>query len=236
MLNLDYQENGRSTGTLSLKGGMWLRRFDYRPAVVSILPAFSRDRLAVEEFITRIYAKTYNARIGVHYDTLMSVRDEAGTILAALGFRNAGRETLFLEQYLDAPIDQILSVPRHQITEIGNLASAGGGASVFLFAALSAYLHGRAQTHAVVTGTDFIERRLRTLGLNPLRLAKADPDLLLRKDEIWGSYYETQPHVLAGDVGHGYKRLQTELGAIYTQNRPRLLPRLHYRGEPGASS
>jgi hypothetical protein len=235
MLNLDYQENGKSTGTLSLKGGMWLRRFDHRPAVVSILPAFSRDRQAVEDFIIGVYAKTYGARIGVHYDTLMSVRDESGTILAALGFRNAGQETLFLEQYLGAPIDHILDVPRHRITEIGNLASAGGGASVFLFAALSAYLHGRGQTHAVVTGTDFIERRLRTLGLNPRRLAKADPELLLRKDEIWGRYYETQPHVLAGDVVHGYKKLQSELGATYTQNRPRLLPRLHYRGEQDAA-
>lgn len=231
MFNLDYQENGRSTGTLSLNRGAWLDRLNAKPSTISIFPAFSKDRKAVEDFIIGIYADAYGAKIGVHYPTLMSVSDENGHILAALGFRNAGSEELFLEQYLKHPVEEILHTPRMAITEIGNLASAGGGASVFLFAALSAYLHGKDQSHAVVTGTGFLEKRLRTLGLKPTRLAAANPDLLLKKDEDWGTYYDTAPHVLAGQVGSGYKRLQNVLGAIYTQTpSPRLFPRLHYRG------
>lgn len=231
MFNLDYQENGRSTGTLSMSHGFWIGRFNAKPSVVTILPAFAKDRQAVEEFITGIYAKTYGAKIGVHYPTLMSISDEAGKILAALGFRNAGDESLFLEQYLKHPIENILDVPRCSITEIGSLASAGGGASAFLFAALSAYLHGKGQSHAVVTGTNFLEKRLRSLGLKPTRLAPANPEMLLQKDENWGTYYDTAPHVLAGQVASGYERLQKVLGATYTQNHPRLLPRLHYRGQ-----
>jgi hypothetical protein len=229
MLNLDYQENGRSTGTLSMSNGFWLGRLNAKPSIVSIVPAFAKDRQAVENFITDIYVKVYGAQIGVHYPTLMSVSDEDGNIMAALGFRNAAQETLFLEQYLKHPVEEILDTPRASITEIGSLASAGGGASLFLFAALSAYLHGKNQSHAVVTGTDFLERRLRTLGLKPTRLAPANPDLLLQKDEDWGSYYNTAPHVLAGDISSGYERLQKVLGATYTQNRSRLLPRLHYK-------
>jgi hypothetical protein len=229
MFNLDYQEDGHSTGTLSLSEGKWMGRLDARPTVISIAPAFAQDSKAVEDFIINTYAKVYGAKIGVHYPILMSVRDEGGNILAALGFRYAGNAPLFLEQYLSHPVEQILDTPRTSITEIGNLASVGGGASIFLFAALSAYLDGKNQTHAVITGTNFIEKRLRSLGLKPTRLAPANPDLLLHKDENWGTYYATKPHVLAGQVACGYRRLQKALGATYTQSGPTFLPRLHYR-------
>jgi len=229
MFNLDYQEDGHSTGTLSLTEGAWMGRLDARPTIISIASSFAKDSKAVEDFIVNTYAKAYGAKIGVHYPTLMSVRDENGNILAALGFRYATNGPLFLEQYLSHPVEEILDAPRESITEIGNLASSGGGASVFLFAALSAYLNGKGQSHAVITGTNFIEKRLRALGLKPTRLAAANPDLLLQKDENWGTYYNTDPHVLAGQVARGYHRLQKVLGATYTQSRPRLLPRLHYR-------
>ncbi len=229
MFNLDYQEDGHSTGTLSLTEGAWMGRLDARPTIVSIAPAFAKDSKGVEDFIVQTYAKAYGAKIGVHYPILMSMRDEAGTILAALGFRYATDGPLFLEQYLSHPVEDILDAPRSAITEIGNLASSGGGASIFLFAALSAYLDGKGQAHAVITGTNFIEKRLRALGLRPIRLSAANPDLLLQKDENWGTYYDTAPHVLAGQVDRGYHSLQKALGATYTKNRARLLPRLHYR-------
>lgn len=229
MLNLHYQEDGYSSGTLSLTEGAWMSRLDARPTIVSIAPAFAKDSKGVEDFIVQTYAKAYGAKIGVHYPILMSVRDEAGTILAALGFRYAANGPLFLEQYLSHSVEDILDTPRSAITEIGNLASSGGGASSFLFVALSAYLDGKGQTHAVITGTNFIEKRLRTLGLRPIRLSAADPGLLLHKNENWGTYYDTDPHVLVGQVDHGYHSLQKALGAVYTQNRARLLPRLHYR-------
>lgn len=230
MLRLDYQENGFCTGRLFLnEASRWLSHVLARPTVVSIMPAFAKDRQAVEDFIIDVYAKAYGARIGVHYPVLMSVRDEDGDILAALGFRYAAQEPLFLEQYLRQPVEQVLGVPRDHVTEIGNLASKGKGASLFLFAAISAYLTSRGQTHAVLTGTNFLEKRFRTLGLDPKRLCVADPALLLQKDEDWGSYYDTKPNVLGGRLDESYKRLQRVLGARYEESRPRLLPRLHYR-------
>ena len=143
MLNLNYCENGLNTGLLSLKKDSPLARLKAQPKTVSITGAFSKDREEVERFITDIYAKSYNAEISVHYPILMSVRDEAGKLLAATGFRPAQSEPLFLEQYLDAPIEAVLNAPRSQIVEIGNLASQGGGASLFLFAALAAYLNDK---------------------------------------------------------------------------------------------
>lgn len=233
MLNLLYNEDGLQTGTLSLRKDALLGQLKARPSVISILPASAKDRLAVEAFIKDIYARAYGARIEVHYPILMSVRDEQGKLLAATGFRPATSEKLFLEQYLPAPAEQILITPRQKIVEIGNLASDGGGASLFLFAALAAYLHHKGFTQAVVTSTDFLERRFRQMGLQPRRHAKADPSLLLSDGEYWGSYYDTQPHVISGSVVDGYKRLQRQLGAEYQDYRPRLLPRLHYKQEFG---
>lgn len=228
---LDYQENGSFTAQLRFNRKKRLNFLTIRPKVISILPAFAKEREAVEHFIMDVYAASYGARIDIHYPTLMSIQDEAGTILAAAGFRYAAEETLFLEQYLTAPVEQILNTPRNRIVEIGNMASGGGGASSFLFAALSAYLNHRSFTDAVITGTDFIEKRLRSLGLRPRRLAAADPALLRDNGENWGRYYDTNPHVLAGSIGKGYQKLQRTLGAEYTENALRLIPRLHHREE-----
>lgn len=233
MLNLAYSENGLQTGQLSFRKDVMLSALRAKPSTVSIVPAFSKDREAVEHFITDIYARAYGANIHVHYPVLMSVRDEAGHILAATGFRPAVNEPLFLEQYLNAPAEAVLQCPRAQIVEIGNLASDGGGASLYLFAALAAYLSYKSFTQAVVTSTDFLERRFRQMGLQPKRHAKADPALLLHDGENWGTYYDTQPHVISGSVAQGYKRLQKQLGAEYTDYRPRLFPRLHYKVEQG---
>ncbi|HEY0900854.1 MAG TPA: thermostable hemolysin [Micavibrio sp.] len=229
MINLQFNENGFQTANLSFSKDRLLSHLKARPSVISIVPVFSKDREAVEQFIKDIFARAYGARIEVHYPILMSVRDEQGKILAATGFRPATTAPLFLEQYLNAPIETVLQTPRSQIVEIGNLASDGGGASSYLFVALAAYLHNKGYTQAVITSTDFLERRFHQMGLRPQRHAKADPSLLLTDGENWGTYYDTQPHVISGSVAQGYIRLQRQLGAEYTDCRPRLLPRLHYK-------
>jgi hypothetical protein len=231
MLHLNYNENGFPAAKLSFQKRGFLDHLQMRACAISVLTLLATERPEVETFIANIYADAYDAAIRVQYGSLMSVRDDAGRIVAALGFRSAGHGPLFLEQYLPAPIEVILGVKRHQIVEIGNLASSGGGASSFLFAALSAYLHHNGFKQAVVTGTDSIEKRLRKMGLKPVRHAHADPSCLTENEIDWGRYYDTCPHVLSGSVEHGYRRLQTLLGAEYTHMRPRLYPHLQHNGE-----
>lgn len=231
MYQLDYQENGLSSGRLCLTRPQFLRVGSARPVAVSVYSQQNSGRVAVEAFIKGIYAKSYGAKINVHYPILMSVQDASGEILSAVGFRYAVHEPLFLEQYLSAPVETVLQSQRQSIAEIGNLASNGGGASSFLFAALAAYLHNHNQLYAVITGTNFIEKRLRMMGLQPRCLAPADPSRLLRHDESWGTYYDTDPHVLAGRVDHGYRRLQAFMGAEYKPHKDPLTTALHYRGD-----
>lgn len=232
MLELNYQENGLTTARLLLRKDGFLDHLRSKGSVISITPTLSNECRAVETFITRVYAQSYQANIRVRYRTLMSVRNADGEILAAVGFRPAQSEPLFLEQYLSAPIDHLLAVPRTRIVEIGNLASAGGGASSFLFAALSAYLHHKGFEHAVITGTESLGRRFARMGLRPQWHGSANPEKLSGDcDDDWGGYYNARPQILSGSVAHGYRRLQRVLGAEYRDMRPRLFPRLHYRND-----
>lgn len=228
---VSYRESGQPAGQLRLMPGCWRGLPQARPATITVLTAASGERRAVETFIERIYREIYGARIRVDYPVLMSVRSEKGEILAAVGFRYAGAEPLFLEQYLDAPAEALVGVPRDGIVEIGNLASGGGGASLFLFAALAAYLQHRGAAVALITGTALIEKRLRQIGLVAQHLGPADPARLLDKRMDWGRYYDARPNVLAGRVAEGYGRLQALLGVEYSCARPPLLSRLHYRAD-----
>lgn len=203
------------------------------PAVIDITRCFMPERQRVETFIRDIYHSHYNASIAVTYPTLMSVRNSSGDILAAVGFRLASEAPLFLEQYTRQPIENVLSsiyakpIARHQVVEIGNLASAGKGASIFLFGAIASYLLNLGVNYATVTGTEQLRKRFRLLGLRPHILCDADRTLLNSSENNWGSYYATQPKVLAGSLESSMEQLNRQLGALYQENGITLLPRLH---------
>lgn len=237
MLSMRVVQDSNETGRLHLNALAFRAAGRIGASVIDISPYFAPEREKVEAFIREVYAKTYGAEIEVHYPTLMSVRTTEGKILAAIGFRYAAEEPLFLEQYLGKPVEQCLqenyatSVARHTVAEIGNLASTGSGATIYLFAALSAYLHARQIRYATITGTGQLRDRLQKLGLEPLSLANADPSLLPETDRArWGSYYAQQPSVLCGSVEEGMHHLRHALGIMYEeQTPPCMVSRLHYR-------
>jgi hypothetical protein len=228
MLQIPVEENDLARGILIYKQNRTTQAIRSTPGLVSISPRCSTKRDAVARFIKDVYRSAYNARIDVHYPILMSVSDSAGTIQAAIGFRYAVEEPLFLEQYIRRPIEKFLDCRREQVVEIGNLASVGGGVSLYLFAALASYLHYRGIDYAVATGTKNLQNRLRRIGLQPRVLCPADPAGLASASDDWGTYYDTAPTVLAGRVDFGFARLKRVLGAQFLAGRPRLLPRLHY--------
>ncbi len=204
------------------------------PSVIDITRCFMPERQRVEKFISDIYRAHYDADISVTYPTLMSVRNADGEILAAVGFRLASEAPLFLEQYTRTPIEAVLSslykapIVRNEIVEIGNLASAGKGASIFLFGAIASYLLNRGVRYATVTGTEQLRKRFRLLGLQPHMICDADRALLEASQNNWGSYYATQPKVLAGSLEASMQQLNRQLGALYQEDGVTLLPRLHH--------
>ena len=184
-----------------------LRRFTrVAPAAIALHQKPHPDRLSAEVFLDQAYGRAFGGRIRRHYPNIMTLRDEAGDVLAAVGFRKAAHEPLFLEQYLDDPVEQAVAresgrpAARHQIAEIGNLASCNPGASLILFLALARHLDQSGCDLAVATATRQLRRSFAKVGFATRQLAAADRSRLAGGAEDWGRYYDTDPLVLVGEI------------------------------------
>ncbi len=163
------------------------------------------DRVLLERRIAAMFARQYRARIE-HFLPLLVSLDLAGQSGAIAGLRCAGDARLFMEQYLDSSVEQAVSrsfrepVDRSQIVEIGNLVSVLPGAASMLFAVLPELLDDAGVRWVVCTATPQVRAMLHKLGFQTRTLGKADPAVLGEQADAWGTYYESRPTVIAGDV------------------------------------
>jgi hypothetical protein len=178
-----------------------------RPSVPSIGldSANSAGRRALEACIADKFARQYGAKIEQFFPFLLSL-NVVGQLGAAAGLRLARQSDLFLEQYLDVPVEQAVSkvfrtpVDRAQIVEIGNLASAAPGSAALLFGLLPAILHEAGIRWVVCTATPQVQAMLEKLKFPSQTICAADPEVLGNKKTDWGSYYSNCPDVIVGDV------------------------------------
>lgn len=157
----------------------------------------------VVDFIRRRFELAYGARPALRIPELLALTTAQGSILAAVGVRNAAAEALFLEDYLDRPVQHQLPCPngdRRQIAEFAHLAGVEAGVSRVLFASLAVWLDSANYRWVVCTGTDQLRNSFRRLGIKTHVLAKADPGRLAGGGAGWGRYYDHNPAVLAIDV------------------------------------
>jgi len=211
-----------------------LKRFSkLSPSLVSINRNLAPERERIEDFISSVFYESFGAQIHQHYPTLMSIRDSAGEILGALGFRQAGEERLFLENYIDQPIESETGkvygsgVARSGIIEIGNMASRGDGAAIFLIPALMAYLQQQGFSHVAFTATSGLYEYFQKIGVDPKVIAPADQARLADGGKSWGSYYESCPQVVVGNVEFAADRLHRFLGVELSRTDGSLFPRIH---------
>lgn len=169
---------------------------------------------AVRAFVADRYAARHGARPRMDYGAWHVVRARSDKPIAALAVRRAADETLFLETYLEGPIEMAVSnafgrpVERSDIVEIGCLAAAPTPAMLKLWGETAISLSQR-HSIAVATLTLPLRSMFARVGLPFVELAKADPARLrgaARHD--WGGYYETRPIVCAGDIVAGAAALQ----------------------------
>lgn len=162
-------------------------------------------RMEVERYIQDIFARHYGAQVTAFAPNLVLL-EQAGQMVAAAGWRSADAGKLFLERYLDLPIEQILGklaerpVARDRIVEVGNLAASMPGGSLRVITTLAAHLGGFGTEWVVFTATQELIGIFSRLGLPLLALSKADPARLGDEARHWGSYYDTQPIVVAGQI------------------------------------
>lgn len=204
-----------------------LSPFDATPFDASLVPApraaaarppeatwrvHGRDdpqRAAVEAFIRQVYARHHGAVVRQFMPWLVSL-NEGDSIVAAAGYRLADGP-LFLENYLDAPVEVLLSaqgspVARGRIAEVGHLAATRAGEGRRLIRRLGPHLAQRQVEWVVSTLTEELRHLFVRMGVTPLAIGTADPRRLGAQAADWGRYYDHHPMVLAGHLPQALRR------------------------------
>jgi len=134
-------------------------------------------------------------------------------ILACTGYQPAAEGPLFLEQYLDEPVEDCLQrlthkpVSREQIVEIGGFAVSHKRHALPFMLQLAPTLADFGFKTVVCTVTRPMQGCLRKLGIVSTLLADANPSRVDISNNAWGTYYDSKPVVLAGDIGINIARI-----------------------------
>ena len=180
--------------------------------VVQLEPAGSPARAILERQVAAKFSTRYDAQLDHFYPFLLALKN-AQRPLAIAGLRPARDGALFLENYLDCLAEQAVSsafrtpVDRGQIVEIGNLVSTEPGASYVLFSVLAPLLRDAGFRWVICTATAQVEGMLNKMRLAPKRVCAASPERLGEEAANWGTYYESKPHVIVGDLELAASRL-----------------------------
>ena len=184
------------------------------PAEIRQLPPSGQpERASLERFIADGYLRSYGARIHHFAQQLVGLRCSGGPWLAGLGYTLADRVPLFVEQYLDQPVEKELAdrlglpIHREQVVEVGNLAASRAGAARQLIVCTTALLHRLDRTWVVFTSTRSLLNSFARLGIATIVLAQADPLRLPDRGSSWGSYYDTNPQVMTANIPLGFVHL-----------------------------
>ncbi|NVK55804.1 MAG: thermostable hemolysin [Alteromonadaceae bacterium] len=161
----------------------------------------------MERHIASGFHKVYQANITEFMPLLVGLGGHKPE--AALGIRT-GREAMFVEHYFDTSLAEALSnngidCPRHRLAEIGNLYSASSRYTMPLLLLTAMALFHQHVSVLVFTATDYLQRMMTHGGLTLHPLVAADAARLPQTSagktaQNWGSYYQTNPQVVAAKV------------------------------------
>lgn len=162
------------------------------------------DRAELEAFVGAAFRRRHDATVTSFMPTLLSFRDRAGDLRGVIGLRGAVPQRLYLEQYLEQPVEAAIAaatgqpVRREQVVEVGNLAGANCRAAMRMVALLPGYLLSRDYRWIVFTATSTVRGILEGFGAPLVELARADGARVAGSPDRWGRYYEQDPRVFAG--------------------------------------
>ncbi|MFJ3681415.1 thermostable hemolysin [Pseudomonas sp. NPDC090208] len=166
-----------------------------------------------EAFIQQRFRNAHNAEIHQFMPELFGMSDETGNLCAVAGVRPAASGALFLEHYLDEPIERAIEahaarpVGREGIVEVGNLAASNLGSARLSIITITWLLAMGGLEWVTFTGNAGLVNSFNRLGLRPVTLCAADPMRLGDDRHAWGNYYDTQPSVHVGDIRSGFLHL-----------------------------
>jgi len=163
------------------------------------------NRTALEHYIARQYFACHKAHIASFLPQLLSM-SQGTEVQGVVGLQSASEGPLFLEQYLDQNIEQMIAsiinqpTDRNSIIEIGNLVSTRPGGSQLLFIMLAFAIERAGFRWLAFTATGQVNKLVKRLCATPIFLANARADRLGKPAEIWGEYYQKNPNVMVVDL------------------------------------
>lgn len=202
------QDNDLSNAAIPKRVQHWLTS----PAQFSLVSG-SKERCLLQGYIAKRFRQEYNADITEFMPHLVQMIC-CGKISAAVGFRCASAERLFVEQYLPAPIENSLplregSPTRARIVELGNLVASHRGASRLLFLTLANCLRLAGVEWIVFTATRQVAKIVAKFSCETADLGPANPACLGDNAHKWGSYYHTKPRVVAMHLPTARRQIET---------------------------
>lgn len=188
-------------------------------------------RLEAQAFIQDAYRRAFEAELHAFYPSIVTLRDREMRLLGALGARWAEGQALFLEHYLDRPVDRLIAAhsgretTRDAIVELGSLALGRPLVTHAFMSLIGAWLEAFEVRWLVCALTDTLRRLFHRAGVELLDLAPALPERLGEQAMSWGSYYRHDPRIVAIDLAPSLYRFNETLGLPYG------IPRANRRGE-----
>ncbi|MGZ0787146.1 thermostable hemolysin [Pseudomonas saponiphila] len=176
------------------------------------------QRAVFEAYVSQRFRQVHGANIHQFMPQLFGLSDHLGALCAVAGVRLASSGPLFLERYLDAPIETLIDlaaqrpvegpVERQGVVEVGNLAASDTGSARLSIIAITWLLAMDGLEWVAFTGNVGLVNSFHRLGLRPLTLCAADPERLGEDRHHWGSYYQSQPAVHVGNIRAGFIHLR----------------------------
>ncbi len=163
-------------------------------------------RQKLERFISSTYKSVFNATLKCFLPNLVAATLSNGEIRSAFGYCDASQDRLFLESYLDGPIESLLSqkagqcVPRNKIVEVGNLSIDKNANSVSTIRDIACYLQKLGYEWIVCTATRYLRVLFLKSGSRPISIARASISRVSADGTDWGNYYLTVPEILGGNI------------------------------------
>ena len=173
---------------------------------VRLLAVQHPQRTVVEGFIKGIFKIHHQAQVSHFLPELFAVFNEQGQPQSALGIKCASQGHLYLEHYLNEPIENLLNntlgqaIKRSDVVEIGNLASQNSASCKALFAHITQHLQEQNVKWITCTGTTTLRVVFKRLGIKALPIHKADQNRLGDEQYSWGNYYQNDPQVMLINV------------------------------------
>jgi hypothetical protein len=199
----EYQPSYHAEAAYQLREFVMTKRYVLSEITATTVNIGDPARAEVEAFIHAVFKRAYDAEVTNFMPHLVALRDNNGVLMAAFGLKKASEGPLFLEQYLDEPIESLISkklgknINRHAITKIGNLAVANPRNAGVLIAHVIQHSLDMGIEWCVATAHHSLQNGVVKGGRDVYPLYPADKARLSKKEQAkWGSYYDRMPQVV----------------------------------------